>query len=127
MILGAPSTPAQQAQQPLTFTVDQEHGALRFGVFVVFIATWVIGYFLFNSVIANDGLNIIAIGLGFGFAYVLTNLAERYLKRSWPSGRRRCRTSCTVSSMPIRSGGSRRAQPPAWTARPTTTTRRPTS
>jgi hypothetical protein len=88
MILGAPSTPAQQAQQPLTFTVDQEHGALRFGVFVVFIATWVIGYFLFNSVIANDGLNIIAIGLGFGFAYILTNLAERYLKRSWPSGRK---------------------------------------
>lgn len=85
MTLGAPSTPSQS---PLTFSVDQEHGALRFGVFTVFIITWVIGYFVFNSLIANDGLNLIAIGLGFGLAYVVTNVSERYLKRSWPSGRK---------------------------------------
>lgn len=75
-------------QTTLTFPVDPEHGALRSTVFVLFFVIWIVAYAVFNIIIPNDGINIIAGILGFAAAALLVSRGiEPFLRRSWPSGR----------------------------------------
>jgi hypothetical protein len=72
---------------PLTFPVDKEHGALRFSVVVIFLVCWFITYLIFNALIPNEGLNLIAIIISFALTALATQQIEQGLKRRWPSGR----------------------------------------
>ena len=60
---------------------------MRLTVVLTFIGVWVVGFLIFSVVIPNDGFSLIAVLLGFGAAYGVTALLERYLKTRWPSGR----------------------------------------
>jgi hypothetical protein len=71
----------------LTFPVDQEHAALRFTVIVMFIALWVVGFSISNSLIPSAGFNIIAGLIGIVAAAIGARLLEPFLKARWPSGR----------------------------------------
>ncbi|NDJ59927.1 MAG: hypothetical protein GYB67_02310 [Chloroflexi bacterium] len=77
----------ETTQQPLTIPVDREHGRLRLAILLSFIVIWVFGYAIINALLPNMGLNLLAIILGFGAAYLGTAVLERYLKQHWPSGR----------------------------------------
>lgn len=74
---------------PATFTapVDPEHSAVRLAVIGLFIAGWALGFFVLNTLISSQGLNIIAILISFALAALMTQQVERVLKRRWPSGR----------------------------------------
>lgn len=74
-------------QQPVVFHVDQEHGGLRFVVLLTFLGVWLLTFFIVSNLLAADGPALIAVLLGFGAAFVVTMLVERYLKRVWRSGR----------------------------------------
>lgn len=72
---------------PVTIAVDNEHGALRFVIVIIFIIGWLISYIILNAVIPNEGLNLIAIIVSFGITAVITQQIEKALKKRWPSGR----------------------------------------
>jgi hypothetical protein len=72
---------------PVKIAVDNEHGALRFTVVIIFIIGWVISYIILNAAIPNEGLNLIAIIISFGLTAVVTQQIEKALKKRWPSGR----------------------------------------
>jgi hypothetical protein len=72
---------------PLTFPVDAEHGGFRVAVVVIFVVAVVGGYVLANYFIPSEGVNLIAGLIGFGLAYIASELAERFLKKRWRSGR----------------------------------------
>ena len=74
-------------KQTAEFPVDSEHGALRLAVVGIFVATWIISFAILNALIANEGLNIIAIIASFGVTALLTQRLEKVLKERWPSGR----------------------------------------
>jgi hypothetical protein len=74
-------------EQHTAYPVDVELGGQRLFVPFIFIALWIIGYFVFAAIIPGAGLNLIAIALGFGVAYGVTTLAERMMKQRWPSTR----------------------------------------
>jgi hypothetical protein len=72
----------------LTFPVDAEHGALRFTVLASFIGVWIVVYAILNALIYSQGINLIAIIVGFaGAALATSKLIEPALKKRWPSGR----------------------------------------
>jgi hypothetical protein len=71
----------------LTISVDSEHGALRLVVILTFIIVWIAGFVVVSLLIPNNGLSLLAILIGFGAAYGITTLVERFLKQRWPSGR----------------------------------------
>lgn len=78
---------SQVLDNSLTFPVDKEHGALRIVVVVSFIVIWIIGFFIINVTVPNEGLSLLAVLVGFGIAYAITAAIESILKRRWPSGR----------------------------------------
>lgn len=78
---------AQAVENGLAISVDNEHGALRLTVVLIFIIVWIVSFFLVSILIPNDGLNLLGVIIGFGVAYGVTALLERYLKTHWPSGR----------------------------------------
>lgn len=67
--------------------VDAEHGGIRLAVVLVFIIGWIAAYIILSALISGAGLNVVALLGGFAVAYGLTSVAERMLKRRWPSGR----------------------------------------
>ncbi|MEP7291206.1 MAG: hypothetical protein ABI835_05455 [Chloroflexota bacterium] len=71
----------------LVIPVDKEHSAMRLTIVLIFIAIWIISFIVASIVIPNEGLSLLAVLLGFGVAYALTALLERFLKTRWPSGR----------------------------------------
>ena len=77
----------QAVDNALTIPVDREHSAMRLTVVVVFIAMWVISFIVASAVIPNEGLSLLAVIIGFGVAYAVTALLERFLRTRWPSGR----------------------------------------
>lgn len=74
-------------QPTLILRVDNEHGALRFSIIVIFVALWLVGFAISNALIPSAGLNLIAGLVGFGVAAIGGRLIEPYLKARWPSGR----------------------------------------
>ena len=74
-------------KQAAEFAVDREHGALRFTVVIIFVVGWILAFVVLNALIANEGLNIIAIVASFGVTALLTQQLEKALKDRWPSGR----------------------------------------
>ena len=74
-------------KQSVEFRVDNEHGALRFSIILVFIVGWIISFLIFNALIPSEGLNILAGALSFGFTALLTQQMDKLLKQRWPSGR----------------------------------------
>lgn len=75
------------AERQTVYPVDVELGGQRILVPVIFISMWIAGYFVAASVIRGIGLNLLAILIGGVIAYGITTLAERQMKRVWPSGR----------------------------------------
>lgn len=71
----------------LTIPVDPEHSAMRLTVIGLFIAVWVLTFFIINALIPAEGFNVIAIIVSFGLTALLTQQIERALKQRWPSGR----------------------------------------
>lgn len=67
--------------------VDADHGTLRLTIVVAFLILLVISYMVIDRVIPSEGLNIIAIFAGFAITYLITQWAENWLKKRWPSGR----------------------------------------
>lgn len=74
-------------QQHVEYKVDGEHGMLRFSIILVFIVSWIVSFIIFSAIIPSEGLNLLAGGLGFGFAAFLTQQVDKLLKQRWPSGR----------------------------------------
>jgi hypothetical protein len=72
---------------PVKIAVDNEHGALRFVIVIIFIIGWLISYIVLNTAIPNEGLNLIAIIISFGITALITQQIEKALKKRWPSGR----------------------------------------
>lgn len=60
---------------------------MRLTVIVIFISTWIIGFFIAAAIIPNEGISLLAIIVGFFIAYGASALLERVLKTRWPSGR----------------------------------------
>ena len=60
---------------------------MRLAVVLTFIAVWIVSFILFSNLIPNEGLSLLAVLIGFGVAYGVTALLERFLKTRWPSGR----------------------------------------
>lgn len=60
---------------------------MRLAVVLTFIAVWMVSFVIFSMVIPNVGLSLLAVLIGFGVAYAVTALLERFLKTRWPSGR----------------------------------------
>lgn len=71
-----------------TYPVDAEHGALRMGVVIVFVAGWIVSFMILNALITNNGLNVIALLGSFIFTAVFTQQMEKVMRQRWPSGRR---------------------------------------
>jgi len=67
--------------------VDREHSAMRLTIIVIFISTWIIGFFIASAIIPNEGVSLLAVIIGFFVAYGASALLERFLKTRWPSGR----------------------------------------
>lgn len=60
---------------------------MRLTVVLIFIVVWIASFIILSMVIPNEGLSLLAVLLGFGVAYGVTALLERFLKTRWPSGR----------------------------------------
>lgn len=73
--------------QNTVYQVDVELGGQRILVPLIFITSWIAGYVVVAALIPGEGLNLIAIAVGLVLAYGVTSLAERQLKRRFPSGR----------------------------------------
>ncbi len=73
--------------QTITFPVDAEHNALRLGVIIVFIICGIISYMILNSLISNQGLNVLALLGSFVITALLTQQIEKIMRQRWPSGR----------------------------------------
>ena len=78
---------SQILDNSLTFPVDKEHGGIRLVVILSFIGIWAIGFMLFNVLVTNSGVNLLAVIISFALAYGVTAVLESVLKRRWPSGR----------------------------------------
>jgi len=78
---------ALNPRTPLKIAVDNEHGALRFTIVIIFIVGWFISFFILNAAIPNEGLNLIAIIVSFAITALFTQQIEKVLKKRWPSGR----------------------------------------
>ena len=68
----------EAVENTLVIPVDREHSAMRLAIVLTFIAVWVVGFLIFSVVIPNEGFSLLAVLLGFGVAYGLTALLERY-------------------------------------------------
>lgn len=71
----------------LNFRVDPEHGALRLSIIGIFVALWVITFFILSLLIPDQGVNLIAVLVGFGVAAIVSRQIENTLRSKWPSGR----------------------------------------
>ncbi len=78
---------SQALDQSLTFPVDKEHGGIRLVIILSFIGVWIVSFVLFNVLISNTGVNLLAVIVSFALAYGVTAVLEMVLKRRWPSGR----------------------------------------
>ncbi len=73
--------------QQVAYTVDPEHGGIRFTVMLAFLVQLPIWYFIIDYFISSNGLNLLAIIGTILITYGLTQLLEKYLKQHWKSGR----------------------------------------
>lgn len=71
----------------LEIPVDADHGSLRLTIVVAFLVLLVISYMLIDRFFPSQGINIIAIFVGFAATYFIAQWAENWLKKRWPSGR----------------------------------------
>jgi hypothetical protein len=71
----------------LTIPVDSEHGALRLSVVGIFVGVWIITFAIANSVITNEGFNLIALIIAVVVAGLVARGSEQVLQKRWPSGR----------------------------------------
>jgi hypothetical protein len=55
----------QVAEERLSFPVDIEHSGIRLTIVVVFIAVWIISFIVGSTLIANDGISLLAVLIGF--------------------------------------------------------------
>jgi hypothetical protein len=69
------------------YSVDAEHSGLRISIVFIFIAIWAVIFFILNSLIASEGVNILAMVISFAVTALLTQQIEKLLKTRWPSGR----------------------------------------
>ncbi|KXK16987.1 MAG: hypothetical protein UZ15_CFX003002574 [Chloroflexi bacterium OLB15] len=82
------SSIVQETPQPSSiYHVDREHGSLRLIILLLFIGLWVIIGGILGFIVSSDGLNLLAILIGFFASYGITALIERRLKTRWRSGR----------------------------------------
>ncbi len=82
------STRAESAETTRhSFAVDSEHTGIRTAVFLLFVGSWIVGYAVANLFIPTDGFNLVAVGIGFALAFLVSNIAEPQLKKHWPSNR----------------------------------------
>lgn len=73
--------------EKLIVPLDREHSALRLAIMLTFIGSWFILFFIAGALIPNQGFNLLAVIIGFGGAYGITAVTERYLQGRWASGR----------------------------------------
>ena len=78
---------SEAVAQTLTIPVDKEHGGIRLVVIIVFVGTWIAGFFLVNMLLSGTGISLLSIIIAFGIAYGASAGLEAILKRRWPSGR----------------------------------------
>ncbi len=78
---------SQALDNSLTFPVDKEHGGIRLVIILSFIGVWIVSFMVFNLLVSNSGVNLLAVILSFALAYGATAALEMVLKRRWPSGR----------------------------------------
>lgn len=79
--------PKNSPQNTAIYHVDREHGNLRLVILLAFIGLWVVIGLIAGAIFSSDGLNLLAILIGFFGAYGLSELINRRLKTSWRSGR----------------------------------------
>jgi hypothetical protein len=72
----------------LSFEVDREHSALRFGVAVLFVVICVMVFIVVNTILPSAGFNIIAGIVALVAAAIAGRIIEPMLKARWPSGRK---------------------------------------
>lgn len=73
--------------EKLQLQVDREHNGLRLATVALFLIVGVVTFLIANSLIASEGLNLLAAIIAFAVAAVSARLAEPTLKRIWPSKR----------------------------------------
>lgn len=82
------SSTAPETPETLTvYHVDREHGSLRLIILLLFIGLWIGIGIIAGFIFSSEGLNLLAILIGFFGAYGSTSLIERRLKTRWRSGR----------------------------------------
>ncbi len=81
------NTTTTDTTSTITFPVDAEHGALRLAVVGSFLISSIVGYFVIALLVPGAGINLIALLGALLLGYGATAIAERILKRRWPSGR----------------------------------------
>lgn len=74
-------------EKPTVYPVDVELGGHRILVPIIFIGVWIAGYFVTSAIVQGEGLNLLSVLIGGVVAYGVTTLAEKQMKRLWPSTR----------------------------------------
>lgn len=72
---------------PITYPLDREHTALRGVVLLTFFLGGGLAFVTAGALIADQGIDLLAVGIGVGVAFAGAFVVERLLKRIWPSGR----------------------------------------
>lgn len=72
----------------LSYAVDREHNALRFGVAALFVIICVVTFVVINAALPSAGFNIIAGIIAVVVAAIAGRFIEPLLKTRWPSGRK---------------------------------------
>lgn len=72
----------------LSFAVDREHSALRFGVAGLFVLICGVVFVVINMALPSAGFNIIAGIIALVIAAIAGRVIEPLLRARWPSGRR---------------------------------------
>jgi hypothetical protein len=85
--LSAPPAPPAASQSIAAFPVDPDHGGLRLVVIVAFFVIGIAAFALTNALVANEGLNLLAVFVGLIAGYLGSLGLERALRRRWRSGR----------------------------------------
>lgn len=73
--------------EKLTLQVDREHNGLRLATVALFLVVGVVTFLIANTLIASEGLNLLAAIIAFAVAALVARFAEPTLKRMWPSKR----------------------------------------
>jgi hypothetical protein len=75
------------SSSPSVYAVDAEHSGLRVSIVFIFIGIWAAIFVVLNTLIASEGVNILAMVVSFAATALLTQQVEKLLKTRWPSGR----------------------------------------